>query len=111
MILKQILWRHCPQSALRYHVHWFHRSEQHSGWPGTRDCRKYQLDVRVFYSESSQIPTKHFLASVGIVVISVISLFVSGQLHHRPRVCLIVMTDRYPSADSKFSAGTSSHLS
>ena len=55
--------------------------------------------------------TKCFLASVGIVIISVISLFVSGRCRHRRRVCLIILMDRYPSADSKLSAGTSCHPS
>ena len=66
---------------------------------------------RILYFKVFASLTKHFLDSVGIVVISLISLFVSGHCHRRPRIYLIVSMDRYPSADSKFSAGASSHLS
>jgi hypothetical protein len=111
--LKQILWRHRPQSAFCYHIHWFRRSELHCGRSGARDCRQCQLDVGKLYFLVLKFAslTKRFLASVGIVIISVISLFVSGRCCHRRRVCLIILMDRYPSADSKFSAGTACHPS
>ena len=61
--LKQILWRHRPESAFSDHIHWFRRSEQHCGRSGAREYRQCQLDVREFYILGVEFRKSHQMFS------------------------------------------------
>jgi len=98
----QILRSYASQSTPSHRRHRFHRPQLHSRRTGSCQYCQYQLDVSNFTSfvTASLID----FASVGIVIIAMISLFVSDCIS----LCflfLIASMDRCPSVGSRFSAG------
>jgi hypothetical protein len=75
----QILWRHDSKLTHSHGLCGFQHPEQHTRRSGPFQHREYQLDVR--NSTRREIMNLTNFASVGIVIISVISLFVSSIIH------------------------------